>query len=150
MAAYVDFVVFYLYSTSNHNLSLCLPTIPPLSFISILHQTTTSSIDMRVRQRCLLSLFYIKPQLDSVFRKVKSRCLLSLFYIKPQHVCRVAKVNLSCLLSLFYIKPQLQTDNMKLIKVVFYLYSTSNHNVHECHLPVTFVVFYLYSTSNHN
>ena len=34
------------------------------------------------------------------------RCLISLFYIKPQLTYGAILVNISCLISLFYIKPQ--------------------------------------------
>ncbi len=55
-------IVFYLFSTSNHNGWLSSAGSGALSFISFLHQTTTG-------RECYLFLFY---------------CLLSLFYIKPQ------------------------------------------------------------------
>ena len=77
-------------------------------------------------------------------------CLLSLFYIKPQQVLNEIFGLDSCLLSLFYIKPQLSAVSAVCASVVFYLYSTSNHNYPEILKEIADVVFYLYSTSNHN
>ena len=121
-----------------------------MSFISILHQTTTVIVFASVSTNCLLSLFYIKPQplpgspsvgsdcLLSLFYIKPQRtgeavaachhCLLSLFYIKPQHDGQSVKSYRNCLLSLFYIKPQLESLPTEYTSIVFYLYSTSNHN----------------------
>ena len=96
--------------------------------IFILHQTTTSCVTVSSTSDCILSLFYIKPQLIGVERYDKQNCILSLFYIKPQLV--------------WY--------NYKRSYIVFYLYSTSNHNSCYYHHDTLHIVFYLYSTSNHN
>ena len=74
--------------------------------IFILHQTTTFRSASGNRLRCLISLFYIKPQLLLLYRLLLLCCLISLFYIKPQpnQWCFVA--DRRCLISLFYIKPQ--------------------------------------------
>ena len=77
-------VVLYRYSTSNHNQFSLFPDRPELSYIVILHQTTTF-------RGCLLSpsvLSYIvilhqTTTYAYVLIRVK-RCLISLFYIKPQ------------------------------------------------------------------
>ena len=100
------FVVSYRNSTSNHNnvlyntirsalylieilhqtttpqSSVILP--PPLYLIEILHQTTTTHVSVRVGFRCILSKFYIKPQLWPRGSLIYSGCILSKFYIKPQ------------------------------------------------------------------
>ena len=55
-----------------------------------------------------------------------------------------------CLLSLFYIKPQLFNNAAVKKQIVFYLFSTSNHNLLKCHSACEKIVFYLFSTSNHN
>ena len=57
---------------------------------------------------------------------------------------------LHCLLSLFYIKPQRYRLQRRSDAIVFYLYSTSNHNYVEANDFDPEIVFYLYSTSNHN
>ena len=77
-----------------------------LSYIVILHQTTTLCWVMRNTQSCHISLFYIKPQLgDSWFTG-----------------------DVSCHISLFYIKPQRFSGCYNVQRVVIYRYSTSNHN----------------------
>ena len=121
-----------------------------LSYIVILHQTTTLQRSRQVYGGCLISLFYIKPQLCNLVFKLRLRCLISLFYIKPQpsHWDIVAAP--SCLISLFYIKPQRLSVALTLFSVVLYRYSTSNHNVCIKRLIQSRVVLYRYSTSNHN
>ena len=121
-------IVFYLCSTSNHNLHQAFWPCPLLSFISVLHQTTTDEGKVVLEKYCLLSLFYIKPQL--------------------MLVCRMLLLN--CLLSLFYIKPQLYKNRCSLLCIVFYLCSTSNHNDDLIADRRIKIVFYLCSTSNHN
>ena len=110
LAAIVDFrkgVVIYRYSTSNHNCHNQCMLSPELSYIVILHQTTTSSLCPNSQSSCHISLFYIKPQPPQSHEKHQDGCHISLFYIKPQ-------LSSSCLRS---------------SPVVIYRYSTSNHNV---------------------
>ncbi len=59
---YVDCVVSYRNSTSNHNLPSDYITSTVLYLIEILHQTTTSHPTILRRLCCILSKFYIKPQ----------------------------------------------------------------------------------------
>ena len=59
---YLDAIVLYLFSTSNHNSSSSSVTAALLSYISFLHQTTTISSQEVLQANCLISLFYIKPQ----------------------------------------------------------------------------------------
>ncbi len=121
-----------------------------LSYISVLHQTTTiralhASITcclislfyikpqlFRLWQRptvcCLISLFYIKPQRTPLAKGKSKRCLISLFYIKPQLASWIYITSWSCLISLFYIKPQPSFLFILHYSVVLYLCSTSNHN----------------------
>ena len=99
-----------------------------LSFISILHQTTTPGSRLLATRYCLLSLFYIKPQHTVILTFQACHCLLSLFYIKPQQL-RGWEEGLT---------------------IIFYLYSTSNHNLYQGEEITMLIVFYLYSTSNHN
>ena len=77
-----------------------------LSYIFILHQTTTVDAVVYRHARCLISLFYIKPQLRVTFMLSAHGCLISLFYIKPQLSRWTATRHSRCLISLFYIKPQ--------------------------------------------
>ena len=77
-------VVSYRNSTSNHNHIGVLSIHRRLYLIEILHQTTTwRSTRPRVNS-CILSKFYIKPQLSGWRRSTFWRCILSKFYIKPQ------------------------------------------------------------------
>ena len=86
-------------------------------------------------------------------RYVAIGCILSKFYIKPQ-LCRgfIPILHSRCILSKFYIKPQLLTSYMKLsFVVVSYRNSTSNHNPMErATCCLSRVVSYRNSTSNHN
>ena len=101
-------VVSYRNSTSNHNRSCGNVVRGKLYLIEILHQTTTMAHISGIMESCILSKFYIKPQLDASTMKTMLRCILSKFYIKPQPL------------------PQPYTKST----VVSYRNSTSNHNIH--------------------
>ena len=77
-----------------------------LYLIEILHQTTTGRASKRSTFCCILSKFYIKPQLRLGCVQCLDGCILSKFYIKPQRCAILAK----------------------LLPVVSYRNSTSNHN----------------------
>ena len=77
-------VVSYRNSTSNHNWELIIWKNRLLYLIEILHQTTTRFCILFPVYRCILSKFYIKPQLARVASYSAIRCILSKFYIKPQ------------------------------------------------------------------
>ena len=78
-----------------------------LYLIEILHQTTTHCRETLILIRCILSKFYIKPQLARIRSYSAIRCILSKFYIKPQRTARASAAP----------------------SVVSYRNSTSNHNV---------------------
>ncbi len=99
-----------------------------LYLIEILHQTTTEVLVTVTGWSCILSKFYIKPQLVSLCVKRFDRCILSKFYIKPQRLARQRH-------------PQ---------AVVSYRNSTSNHNLLARVRELLEVVSYRNSTSNHN
>ena len=80
------------------------------------------------RQCCILSKFYIKPQLPVGASSAVSSCILSKFYIKPQQRVRHKIGHSCCILSKFYIKPQLLLYHRYNESVVSYRNSTSNHN----------------------
>ena len=105
-----------------------LRCILALYLIEILHQTTTRLQLLRLSLSCILSKFYIKPQLAAVSPWAENGCILSKFYIKPQ------------LIRIFIVK----------LFVVSYRNSTSNHNEANNTLFRVFVVSYRNSTSNHN
>ena len=85
----------------------------------------------RVRESlkgCILSKFYIKPQLNMASAASNLGCILSKFYIKPQRWLSPLILTKGCILSKFYIKPQLSIFALDFLLVVSYRNSTSNHN----------------------
>ena len=143
-------VVSYRNSTSNHNwrwirkkqtklylIEILHQTttqgdvrfaITRLYLIEILHQTTTWTASSLPWRGCILSKFYIKPQLRNSSVYASQRCILSKFYIKPQQGLWLFIRPQSCILSKFYIKPQPRRAILFRIVVVSYRNSTSNHN----------------------
>ncbi len=121
-------VVSYRNSTSNHNPNFSIEFFDKLYLIEILHQTTTSRCTSTLRSCCILSKFYIKPQLGYHHSQFRSCCILSKFYIKPQPKYTEHWAFHSCILSKFYIKPQQRANVMRNLRVVSYRNSTSNHN----------------------
>ena len=121
-------VVSYRNSTSNHNWELIIWKNRLLYLIEILHQTTTRFCILFPVYRCILSKFYIKPQLARVASYSAIRCILSKFYIKPQPAAGIDSRVEGCILSKFYIKPQLTFALFFQFIVVSYRNSTSNHN----------------------
>ena len=143
-------VVSYRNSTSNHNAEFSTSPWTRLYLIEILHQTTTASLKPHRKRSCILSKFYIKPQLWVTWAICMSSCILSKFYIKPQLHPMDECPAIRCILSKFYIKPQRILLNSLLIGVVSYRNSTSNHNWNNRILSKIAVVSYRNSTSNHN
>ena len=96
-----------------------------LYLIEILHQTTTSGLTRQIKRCCILSKFYIKPQLQMYTIYFTFRCILSKFYIKPQLVLEALLLPPCCILSKFYIKPQLmmttREGSMRCILSKFYI-----------------------------
>ena len=78
-----------------------------LYLIEILHQTTTDTFAPLSVACCILSKFYIKPQLLAYYLGSHFGCILSKFYIKPQRETSTINARSGCILSKFYIKPQL-------------------------------------------
>ena len=77
-------VVFPFSSTSNHNQEEWRCEHVLLYFLSLLHQTTTSTRLTIFAHGCISFLFYIKPQHLSGESHRKECCISFLFYIKPQ------------------------------------------------------------------
>ena len=121
-------VVYYRYSTSNHNYVSHTANLFVLSIIVILHQTTTCSGCKDTNKCCLLSLFYIKPQ--PRIAVLLQRVVVYYRYSTSNH--------------------NVLSIETLLFHVVYYRYSTSNHNHARHSLIPTLVVYYRYSTSNHN
>ena len=108
--------------------SVAIHPAAELYLIEILHQTTTPARLRSMSRCCILLKFYIKPQLHRNNTKDRKRCILLKFYIKPQQVGVVKKI----------------------LDVVSYWNSTSNHNPRAISISCFFVVSYWNSTSNHN
>ena len=121
-----------------------------LYLIEILHQTTTSGGFLPSQRCCILSKFYIKPQLIAIQSELKARCILSKFYIKPQ-------LSASHCLQVWVVSYRNSTSNHNTYtafygqqRVVSYRNSTSNHNIERDQFVALPVVSYRNSTSNHN
>ena len=143
-------VVSYRNSTSNHNGVGRDDAELALYLIEILHQTTT--ITSKPRKAFLLYLIEILHQTTTYERAAipSLRCILSKFYIKPQLSCcrhyfrRVVSYRNST------SNHNVENGKNTLAAVVSYRNSTSNHNfAKSCILPFG-VVSYRNSTSNHN
>ena len=121
-----------------------------LCYIFLLHQTTTVAVSRRAFLCCVISFFYIKPQLHHGVLSWVECCVISFFYIKPQQVAPTSAGQVGCVISFFYIKPQHWNNLRNTEVVVLYLSSTSNHNIGRSCICAHPVVLYLSSTSNHN
>ena len=142
------YLIVFLHQTTTYSNKLLQPGV--LYLIVFLHQTTTYSPRGKTLVGCILSFFYIKPQLVTNLKIGKRRCILSFFYIKPQPCSKRRARLLSCILSFFYIKPQLFFVPYHILWVVSYRFSTSNHNAMMSCVISRSVVSYRFSTSNHN
>ncbi len=121
-----------------------------LYLIEILHQTTTHCKCIQFTLCCILSKFYIKPQLQMYTIYFTFRCILSKFYIKPQRVHTSFENGLVVSYRNSTSNHNRVTINPRLRSVVSYRNSTSNHNRGFCHRADHEVVSYRNSTSNHN
>ena len=102
--------------------------LPPLSYTSFLHQTTTVVKHLRFRIDCLILLFYIKPQLQISF-SAKIFIVLYFFSTSNHNSANAMPMRSS---------------------IVLYFFSTSNHNGELMALAHLEIVLYFFSTSNHN
>ena len=121
-------VVSYRNSTSNHNWAPSNTHLLTLYLIEILHQTTTLGLIWTTTKSCILSKFYIKPQLPQKRRKRNG--VVSYRNSTSNH-------NRPC-------------DKTAGGVVVSYRNSTSNHNQRRWQSTPIPVVSYRNSTSNHN
>ena len=142
------YLIEILHQTTTTTAETCFFRL--LYLIEILHQTTTTISIMLSILCCILSKFYIKPQLVPCGRCEDCCCILSKFYIKPQPQLPRLLSPLRCILSKFYIKPQLPFTRSNNSSVVSYRNSTSNHNLRSYMDTQSAVVSYRNSTSNHN
>ena len=103
-------VVLYLCSTSNHNHGRARMVGRGLSYIFVLHQTTTNRWFNRELARCLISLFYIKPQPADIYRA---------FLLVVLYLCSTSNHNLISY-SLFIIK----------LSYIFVLHQTTTYTLY--------------------
>ena len=80
------------------------------------------------RMCCIISFLYIKPQLLLHMRCRCFSCIISFLYIKPQPPRVFVAAVVSCIISFLYIKPQHEAGEDDKALVVFFSFSTSNHN----------------------
>ena len=124
----INYVVSYRNSTSNHNSDDVGEDCVKLYLIEILHQTTT----VNVNTTTLHPLYLIEILHQTTTRRKScewlSCCILSKFYIKPQLISMIVSSLPCCILSKFYIKPQQPLASECFCGVVSYRNSTSNHN----------------------
>ena len=80
-ASVLSYIVF-LHQTTTRCIRFAISIA--LSYIVFLHQTTTKVTIFSRLHNCLISSFYIKPQLYEQWIAQGWHCLISSFYIKPQ------------------------------------------------------------------
>ena len=128
-------VVSYRNSTSNHNKNNGATAIKMLYLIEILHQTTTVTATAPDVRRCILSKFYIKPQLPvALLRYV---VVVSYRNSTSNHT-GLAAIPSGRMLYLIEILHQTTTPAaLQLLLVVLYLieilHQTTTVDVHEFH-----------------
>ena len=164
-------VVSYRNSTSNHNSAVHCSVLSSLYLIEILHQTTTLWPKSDENPRCILSKFYIKPQLSGPnrmkilvvsYRNSTSNHNLAsvvltvtgLYLIEILHQTttwsKKFRTLFSCILSKFYIKPQQNAMLRKRLRscILSKFYIKPQPFLHGGFRAG--VVSYRNSTSNHN
>ena len=120
-----------------------------LYLIEILHQTTTSSASDLIRVELYLIEILHQTTTSPLVANLFSRCILSKFYIKPQLFEPQKDQPVGCILSKFYIKPQLHGMQPEGRRVVSYRNSTSNHNCIPFHIstPGLYLIEILHQTT---
>ena len=142
------YLIEILHQTTT--MSFIIQFVPLLYLIEILHQTTTTN---RIAMRnTMLYLIEILHQTTTIYSNmfIRNCCILSKFYIKPQPplpygyaIGVVSYRNSTSNHNVAYFAPVSST-------VVSYRNSTSNHNYSDFLKNIPPVVSYRNSTSNHN
>ena len=122
----VLYYIFILHQTTT--IVLPPPQAKQLYYIFILHQTTTGLAAIISLAGCIISSFYIKPQL--INEELTQQDVVLYLHSTSNHNQDLTKLHIVC--------------------VVLYLHSTSNHNQKKIDKQNDKVVLYLHSTSNHN
>ena len=142
-----------------------------LYLIEILHQTTTVRLELQFLRGCILSKFYIKPQLPSLSKATTSvvsyrnstsnhncyrtwRNIQKLYLIEILHQTTTASAAKGftprCILSKFYIKPQPLARVRELVEGCILSKFYIKPQPAATRAAWFFVVSYRNSTSNHN
>ena len=122
-------VVSYRNSTSNHNAGTTTPNSALLYLIEILHQTTTAATKHNLAIALyLIEILHQTTTIHAICR-IKKSCILSKFYIKPQLFVRWFLCH-----SVVSYRNSTSNHNISIsrsvsITVVSYRNSTSNHNL---------------------
>ena len=142
-------VVYRTIPTSNHNLLLLL-TLPLLLYIVLfLHQTTTVTDNILLKNSCISYYSYIKPQLQSYCFDVALRCISYYSYIKPQ------LIEAPCF-SLFVVYRTIPTSNHNLIGtlslflllyIVLFLHQTTTGKSINSRRAELYIVLFLHQTT---
>ena len=106
-------VVSYRNSTSNHNIVRARMSTTRLYLIEILHQTTTFDFRPKASPSCILSKFYIKPQLR--LERELAYCVVSYRNSTSNHNSAEARLSL---LKLYLIEILHQTTTSLLVLIV--------------------------------
>ena len=145
----IQYVVYLLIPTSNHNFVARRFFYTQLYIFWFLHQTTTMR-RIQANKRCCISFdSYIKPQLNDVL--VGKGCQLYIFWFLHQTTTSMrGTLNAICCISFdSYIKPQLISEFCALRIVVYLLIPTSNHNTPETSVlsEVLYIFWFLHQTT---
>ena len=127
------YYIFILHQTTTINAKYFSPLL--LYYIFILHQTTTKKL-VTITKGKLYYIFILHQTTTATLPVPQPRCcIISSFYIKPQ-LAQSTWVNTSVVLYLH----STSNHNQRFVTfstriVVLYLHSTSNHNFQICILP---------------
>ena len=143
-------VVYLLTPTSNHNHYHVSDPYEELYIFWLLHQTTTCESTVAIVLCCISFDSYIKPQPSAAQTFFAESCISFDSYIKPQQLFVLVFV-----LRVVYLLTPTSNHNCdtflsNLLSVVYLLTPTSNHNYTHKHLQKCRVVYLLTPTSNHN
>ena len=123
-------IVLYRLSTSNHNISTSYFTSTILSYIVFLHQTTTTCKVTQKYMHCLISSFYIKPQLQYLvnsFLTIVLYCLSTSNHNSPSTESNVPCIVLYCLSTSNHNKNGQEINTYELSYIVFLHQTTTSH-----------------------
>ncbi len=142
-------VVYHLFPTSNHNSYYSLKSTLELFIICFLHQTTTPKTSRGSLPKLFIICFLHQTTTKVIFVKIKDSCLSSVSYIKPQ----LTAINTRSFVVVYHLFPTSNHNGRyrpwQQLQVVYHLFPTSNHN--RClqlpHLHQLFIICFLHQTT---